>query len=680
MTPTLRTRGRGRARLAAVGLGIALVVPVAPATMLAAGSLFLPYQTIAVPSEADAVAVGDVTGDGRADVVVTTGYSFNAANDFHLVVIAQAADATLLPPVMYATAGSYTARPGSVAIGDVDGDGRADVAVGLDRYGVQLFPQLPDGTLGTPTLALSADSTRVRAAVLDKGGRASVAGIGWGSNTITTFSDTGAGFRATRIYAARHDGWDDLEIADVTGDGRNDLVVMSGQGFAPNLSVLPALANGTFGAAVEYSLYGGENTHGIGVGDTNGDGRTDVVASFGGNRPSSRIALFTQLVDGTLDEPVIHDSYDIPEPVEVADLDLDGRADAVTLHGGWLKAGVYRGRADATLEREELFDIPYASHYSVHGLAVGDINGDGWPDVVAADYNHGVIVLRNSAVAPPTVPAAPTLVATVPGDGQLGLSWAAPANDGGSPITSYTATASPGGATCSTTGPGCSITGLTNETAYTVSVRATNAVGTGPASNSQVATPGVAPSAPRALATSPNLAAGIGLAWQAPSSSGSSVVSGYRIYRGTTSGSETLLATVGNVLSYTDAAVVNGGQYVYQVSAVNGFGEGARSGEAAAQRGTAPSAPRTPTATASGKGITVGWSPPIANGGSPLTAYRIHRATISGAEAFLVSVGPGTTSYVDKSVARKTRYFYWVTAVNVLGESVPSSEVTATSR
>jgi len=182
------------------------------------------------------------------------------------------------------------------------------------------------------------------------------------------------------------------------------------------------------------------------------------------------------------------------------------------------------------------------------------------------------------------------------------------------------------------------------------------------------------------LATSPNLAAGIGLAWQKPSSSGSSPVSGYRIYRGSAGGSATVLATVGNVLSFTDTAVVNGGQYVYQVSALNGFGEGARSGETVAQRGTAPSAPRTPTATGGGKGITVGWSTPTANGGSPITAYRIQRATTTGQETFFASVGPGTMSYLDKSVARKTRYFYRVTAVNVLGESVPSSEVTAVSR
>ena len=59
--PTALTSGRsGRARLAAIALGIALVVPVPP-TVLATDGLFLPYQTIAVPSEPDAITVGDVT-------------------------------------------------------------------------------------------------------------------------------------------------------------------------------------------------------------------------------------------------------------------------------------------------------------------------------------------------------------------------------------------------------------------------------------------------------------------------------------------------------------------------------------------------------------------------------------------------------------------------------------------
>ena len=672
-------------RIAGFGISVALVgavvaSPVAPSARAADGT-FHPYAIVELPSQPDAAAIGDVTGDGRADIVATTGYDFNPTYDFRLFVVAQAPDGSLLPPVMYPTAGSYTQRPGSVAIGDVNGDGLADVVIGLDRYGIQVFPGLADGTLGTATFTASTDSTRVRIGQLDKDGRADVSGIGWGSDTVTTFSDTGAGLVPTRTYPAQHNGWDDLEVGDVTGDGRDDLVVMSGQGFGPNFSVLAQQADGTFAPAVEYSVYEQVNFGGIGIGDTNGDGRNDIVGSYGGNRPASRVALFTQLADGSLDLPVIHDSYDIPEPVELADFDRDGFDDVITLHGGWLRAGVYGGRSDATLEFETLYPIPYASHYSVHGLAVGDVNGDGWADAVAGDYNNGLVILRNAAGSIATVPGAPTLTAAVPGDREAAVTWQAPASDGGSPVTSYVASASPGGASCTTATLGCTITGLQNGTTYSVSVRAVNVMGPGAPSNSLMATPGVAPSAPRSLSASPNLPDGIGLSWQPPLSAGSSPVLGYRVYRSLPGATFTEIATVGAATSWTDTSVQPGDSYRYAVAALNSFGEGPRSADILAVRGTAPTAPRSLSASAGGKGISLSWSAPSSNGGSAVTEYRIYRGTApGGAKAWIATLASGTTSYLDKSLAKKTRYYYVVTAVNVLGESAPSNEAGAISR
>ena len=74
----------------------------------------------------------------------------------------------------------------------------------------------------------------------------------------------------------------------------------------------------------------------------------------------------------------------------------------------------------------------------------------------------------------------------------------------------------------------------------------------------------------------------VALQWSAPAWNGGSAVSGYDVYRGTSSGAETLLAQVGNVTSYTDSTVTNGTTYYYKVSAVNSVGEGAQSGEQSA--------------------------------------------------------------------------------------------------
>jgi predicted acyl esterase len=88
-------------------------------------------------------------------------------------------------------------------------------------------------------------------------------------------------------------------------------------------------------------------------------------------------------------------------------------------------------------------------------------------------------------------PSAPQSVVATAAKESAVVTWAAPASDGGSPITGYTVTATPGGATCAwTTGPlTCTVTGLTAGTSYTFGVTATNASGTGPAGTSAAVTP-----------------------------------------------------------------------------------------------------------------------------------------------------------------------------------------------
>lgn len=81
-----------------------------------------------------------------------------------------------------------------------------------------------------------------------------------------------------------------------------------------------------------------------------------------------------------------------------------------------------------------------------------------------------------------TVPSAPTIGTATAGNAQATVPFTAPTNNGGSPITSYTVTSSPGGITASGAASPITVTGLTNGTAYTFTVTATNAVGTGPAS------------------------------------------------------------------------------------------------------------------------------------------------------------------------------------------------------
>ena len=119
----------------------------------------------------------------------------------------------------------------------------------------------------------------------------------------------------------------------------------------------------------------------------------------------------------------------------------------------------------------------------------------------------------------------------------------------------------------------------------------------------------------------------VSLSWSAPASNGGSAITNYKIYRGTTSGEETLLTTVDNTLTYTDASVTNGLKYYYQVSAVNADGEGPKSNEVNATPtggATTVPGPVNNLETSEGDGrITLHWEAPT-TGGDPdfMLVYR----------------------------------------------------------
>ena len=111
------------------------------------------------------------------------------------------------------------------------------------------------------------------------------------------------------------------------------------------------------------------------------------------------------------------------------------------------------------------------------GMLLDEPNGmafDGGGDLFVANYNNNTVTV----IATETVPGPPTDVIAVPSDGQALVSWNAPLDTGGLVITSYTATASPGGASCTSTTTSCVIVGLTTGETYSISVTATNAIGT----------------------------------------------------------------------------------------------------------------------------------------------------------------------------------------------------------
>jgi predicted phage tail protein len=291
----------------------------------------------------------------------------------------------------------------------------------------------------------------------------------------------------------------------------------------------------------------------------------------------------------------------------------------------------------------------------------------------------------NEASATPdsvaTIPSAPQDLHATAGNAQVVLTWSAPASNGGALITAYEVYSgtTPGGETLLTTvGNVLDYTAgsLTNGQVYYFKVTAVNSVGEGAQSNEASATPVTEPSAPLSLsATSGNAQAM--LTWSAPASNGGTTITGYRVYRGTTSGGEALLTTLGNVLSYTNTGLTNGQSYYYKVSAVNAVGDGPQSNEASATPVTVPSAPQSFSATAGNAQVTLTWSAPASNGGTSITGYKVYRGVASGGETLLTTLG-NVLSYTNTGLTNGQSYYYKVSAVNSAGEGSQSNEASAT--
>jgi hypothetical protein len=185
---------------------------------------------------------------------------------------------------------------------------------------------------------------------------------------------------------------------------------------------------------------------------------------------------------------------------------------------------------------------------------------------------------------------------------------------------------------------------------------------------------GCGPGTALVTAAPANLAATAGsgvvtLTWAA-----SSGATSYYVKRSAASGGPYTQIAAPTSISYTDTSVTNGTTYYYVVSAVSAAGESANSAQASATPtavGVPPAAPVNLTATAGNAQASLEWS-----ASSGATSYHVKRATTSGGPYTQIAA-PTSTSYTDTALTNGTTYYYVVSALNSVGESANSAQVSA---
>lgn len=299
-----------------------------------------PGGTFAEPRRVDAglepvaLAVGDLDGDGRVDAVVANWEERNGTGEVTVHLQAGMPEGTFqADPVVVSLVGR---RPGDVAIGDLNGDGRPDLAIAArDGQDALVVPQHAGGGFGTAvSVPVGGVPRAVAVADLNGDGRADLAVATDQDEVVVFHQDSGGQLAevARKTVGARPLN---LRIADLDADARPDLLVACFGESYDGLAVILREGAGGYEDAVFYDS-GDEAPAALAVADFDGDGHLDVaVANYGApGFPGSVGVLFQDgTAPGTFNILETYRGYHGPSAIAAGDLDGDGQVDLILSDG-----------------------------------------------------------------------------------------------------------------------------------------------------------------------------------------------------------------------------------------------------------------------------------------------------------------------------------------------------------
>ena len=404
-----------RTIVAISSVAVLIISGVAQSSAVAAGNSSLGfdpaiYLSAPVPGGAiiggSSSVIGDVSGDGLADLVVTSD-AVTASYSDELVVYKQTAAHGLSQGRVYPLpAEKVTTDRDQAFLTDMNGDGRADVVVAVSA-GVEVLLQGAHGSLHPPVRFSISGGGFETVADLDGDGHPDVVAIVpstngsglafqvfWGT-TATTFTPgqlvnlpvpTGTSIPTS------------VRVGDLNGDHWPDVVVTGGSFWT---SIQSARRNFSIPTKTYQVVdaYGPMSSSGADVGDVNGDGRADVVLSAS----TGAVDIFYGQANGSLLPVRLVYGCVNPTGVAIGDLNGDGRNDIAVMSDGFNSISTIIQQPTGSLATA-LHPVPVQyPQFEQFGMSIGDVNDDGLKDLALVGSYQAVVHQTNPPPAPQLV-------------------------------------------------------------------------------------------------------------------------------------------------------------------------------------------------------------------------------------------------------------------------------------
>jgi hypothetical protein len=352
-------------------------------TLAAAGAGVVGFSEsdVATAHQPFGVAAGDLNGDGKQDIVVSTPGKTS--------VLLGNGDGTFRNHMDHATTSGLA---GQVLLYDFNGDGKLDVAILTGA--VEILLGNGDGTLQAGlTVSTGTVLDQIVAADFNGDGKLDLAGVGYDSSTASTtvymLAGNGDGtFQdAVKFKSGGNQTPRALAVGDVNEDGKLDLVISNSLG--NGLYVLLGNGDGTFQPPINAGTL---DTPSLALADLNGDGKLDIVAAL--DVSQGQIAVQLGNGDGTFQPIANYPAGNTPMAIILGDFDRDGKIDIAAVNYIKNNISLLLGNGDGSLQSQQIFTPTY--HPNAY-LAVADFNGDGRLDFVTTAIQKDVaeVMLQN---------------------------------------------------------------------------------------------------------------------------------------------------------------------------------------------------------------------------------------------------------------------------------------------